>query len=128
MDYQGNIWTQAYPNGAAIPNDRATFTDLTSDGLWLAPGGCRFIGNLGWRSSPERTLLEVNSRSELSASENARWIGSVRAKIELGDNLVDVDPLFVDEAAGDLNLHPGSPVSAIPSWQTIPCDQIGIRE
>ena len=43
-------------------------------------------------------------------------------------NTLDANPLFVDEAAGDLNLRDGSPAWAKLGWTTNPFDHAGIRE
>jgi hypothetical protein len=45
---------------------------------------------------------------------------------DVSDNLEEVDPLFVDEASLDLNLQSGSPALALPGWEPIPFDDIGI--
>ena len=42
-------------------------------------------------------------------------------------NLVEQDPLFVDEKSLDLRLQPNSPAYSIPGWETIPFERIGIE-
>jgi hypothetical protein len=44
-----------------------------------------------------------------------------------GDNLPDMNPLFVDEAALDLSLQPSSPAFSMPGFQPIPFGRIGSK-
>ena len=46
---------------------------------------------------------------------------------DIGNNVVDTDPLFVNEAAMDLRLRPDSQAYLIPGFQAIPFENIGIR-
>ncbi len=110
LGYQGKTWAKAYPDCARIPNDWAVVSDQSN--RWLWPEGTVFSRNVCWDNF---RLIEASS-------------GTTGRMQEIAENLVDVDPLFVDEAAGDLNLQAGSPVRAIPGWQEIPFDRIGVRE
>ena len=47
---------------------------------------------------------------------------------KIAENLVDVDPLFVEEVAGDLHLRLETPARAILGWKEIPFARIGISE
>lgn len=52
--------------------------------------------------------------------------GGARPYVTVEDNLVDVDPLFVDRANDDLRLRPESPAWAI-GFEAIPFEEIGLR-
>jgi hypothetical protein len=108
VGYQSEPWASTYPACAAIPNDWSTIIDPGT--LWLHPEGCELVRNVGFG--------------------NDAWIhaaaGALDVYADVSDNLEEVDPEFVDEAALDLNLQPGSPVLSLPGWQPIPFDDIGI--
>ncbi|MBK8476250.1 MAG: right-handed parallel beta-helix repeat-containing protein, partial [Opitutaceae bacterium] len=110
MKYREELWAARYPDCALIPPDWATL--IAQSDRWLTPRGSVFSGNLGW--------------------QNAVWISGdavVRNYFQAAaDNVVDRDPLFVDETNLLLGLKPGSPVSAIPGWEPIPFGRIGVRE
>ena len=110
LDYQGDKWAKAYPECARIPNDWAVVSDQNN--RWLWPEGTIFSRNVCWGNF---RLIEATE-------------GTTDRMQEIAGNLVDVDPLFVDEAAGDLRLRDDSPVHQIPGWQDIPFDRIGVRE
>ena len=108
VGYQDEPWASSYPECAAIPNDWAAITDPGA--LWLHPEGCELTRNVGFG--------------------NDAWIhasaGTLDVYADVGDNLEEVDPLFVDEEALDLDLMPGSPALALPGWEEIPFDSMGI--
>ncbi len=110
LQYQSEEWTREYPECARIPNDWAVVSDVSN--RWLWPEGTIFSRNVCWG---QFRFIEASDGTEARMQEVA-------------ENLVDVDPLFVDEAAGDLRLRTDSPVRAIPGWVDIPFERIGVRE
>ena len=104
-----NPWASAFPSCASIPQDFDTL--ISQSDRWLTPRGCRFSGNLC------RGLVRT-----------IRGATVVETYFEdIGNNVVDTDPLFVNEAAMDLRLRPDSPAYLIPGFQAIPFENIGIR-
>ncbi|MBK9990341.1 MAG: hypothetical protein IPP19_06320 [Verrucomicrobia bacterium] len=71
---------------------------------------------------------EVESEVKDANGKVIQTIRALERYAEVADNVADQDPLFVDEAAGNLNLKANSPALAIPGFTAIPFDQIGIRE
>lgn len=110
MDYQSAPWVAAYPALAAIPDD---FNALVGSD-WLEPEGCVFANNITWQT--ERLLVD------------GTWGGGGASDFfaQTAPNLDDQDPLFVDEAGGNLNLQPASPAFGLPGFVAIPFDDIGI--
>jgi hypothetical protein len=109
LKYQSEPWASRYPACAAIPNTWAVIT-ANNGNPWLYPKGTVFSRNLGfangtWINNPEST----------------KWFQ------ESKDNIENQAPQFVDEAALDLTLKPGSPALAIPGFTTIPFKGIGLR-
>jgi hypothetical protein len=114
IHYQVDPWASAYPALAAIPNDWATLSAAGS--LWLYPQGSVFSRNLGYAN--DAFTVESN------------WVDGTTTfdkYADMADNIADQDPLFVDEGNLDLSLRPDSPAFAIPGFQAIPFDQIGIE-
>ena len=61
-------------------------------------------------------------------SWGGKWDGVAKEAapyLDLSNNLVDVDPLFVDAAQGDYRLRPDSPAWAM-GFQAIPAEEIGL--
>lgn len=110
LKYRQDPWLSRYPECARIPDDWAIVSDLNN--RWLWPEGTVFSRNVCWGNF---RLIEATT-------------GTTERMQEIAGNLVDVDPLFVDEAAGDLRLRADSPVRALPGWQDIPFERIGVRE
>ena len=109
--YQDAPWALRYPELAAIPNDWSQ----VQAGTWRDPEGCTFANNIVWRSGG---LIYVGTYGGNNATDFYQVIAP---------NL-EVDPLFVDEAGGNMNLLPGSPAFHTPGFNftPIPFDQIGI--
>lgn len=109
--YQEDPWASRFPELAAIPNDWG----LVQAGTWRDPEGCIFANNIVWRSGG---LISVSTWGGDNATDFYTAIGP---------NLEE-DPLFVDEAGGDLNLEPTSPAYSTTgfTFTPIPFDQIGI--
>ncbi|MBK9991061.1 MAG: putative Ig domain-containing protein [Verrucomicrobia bacterium] len=110
LGYQQEPWKSRFPLCAAIPNDWAK---VLSDGHWLRPEGCVFSRNLGWKND-RWTEGEVESEVKDANGKVIQTIRALERYAEVADNVADQDPLFVDEAAGNLNLKPNSPALAIP--------------
>ncbi len=115
LGYRSEPWLSRYPACAAIPDTWAA-VKAEAD-TWLAPRGCEFTGNLVWQARKP-------------------WIDGepiVERYFERGaavaiENFSDMDPLFVDEAGGDLRLRPESPAFGISGWTEFPFERIGVRE
>lgn len=109
--YQEEPWASAFPEAAAIPNDWAQ----VAGSHWQDPEGCVFRYNVVWRSGG--TMSE------------GTWggAGALDAYTATDPNLEEVDPGFVDEAGGDLNLRADSPAYTTPGFvfDPIPVDEIG---
>ncbi len=114
MSYTQDPWASAYPSLAEMPNDWATLSDPGN--TWLYPEGCTFSRNLGFRNTNFM-------RENLSGGT-----GTFDKFAEIADNIEDQDPLFVDEAGGDLNLLSSSPAFTLPGFVEIPFDEIGIQK
>ncbi len=112
IDYQSDPWASAYPALAAIPNDWGQ----VQSGTWRDPEGCIFANNIVWRSGG---LISVSTWGGDNATD---FYTAIAPNLE-------EDPLFVDEAGGDLNLQAGSPAFNTTgfTFQPIPFDQIGIQ-
>ena len=115
VGYRSLKWTTEYPECALIPGTLAAI-EAAKD-TWLTPRGCLAKSNFGWRNGwhffqdlPTAQAYFANGASIVT------------------DNTLDSDPLFVDEAAGDLALRPGSPATAKLGWTGNPFERAGIRE
>lgn len=106
-------WSTRWPELAAVPSDWATLTAAGTE--WLYPEDCVFSRNLGWQTP------------RFTTESNNGGTGTFNKFKEMKDNVADQDPLFEDEAKGDLRLKAGSPAYAIPGFQRIPFEEIGIR-
>ncbi len=115
VGYRGAKWTAAYPQCALIP-DTVAAIEAAKD-TWLTPRGCVVRTNFGWRSG-------WHFFQELPTAKQYFTAG---ATLET-DNTLDADPLFVDEAAGNLNLREGSPATAWLGWTGNPFARAGVRE
>ena len=82
---------------------------------WLYPEDCIFSRNLAFRCT---NFMREN---------DSGGTGTFDKFAEITDNVEDVDPLFVDENAGDLSLSPDSPALDIPGFENIPFGEIGIQ-
>lgn len=111
IPYQDGPWATRFPELAAIPNDWGQ----VQAGQWRDPEGCIFAGNIVWRSGG---LISVGTWGGDNATD---FYTATEPNLE-------EDPLFVNEAGGDLNLQAGSPAygTAGFTFQPIPFDQIGI--
>jgi hypothetical protein len=109
VGYQMEPWKSRYPECAAIPDSWDTVS--APGALWLYPQATVFSRNIGFLNKAWITERQMAT--------------SYFAKIE--DNVMDQDPLFVDEAKLDLTLGPGSPALKIPGFQPIPFSSIGIK-
>lgn len=108
LGYQSTIWTQRYPEAAAIPNDWSVIT--ANDGNpWLYPVGSVFSRNVGFANTKWITAPAVTA-----------WYA------DFSNNLDNTDPLFVDEPNRDLTLRQDSPVRQIQGIQVTPFKEIGI--
>ena len=130
LGYQNDIpgteqdWPTRFPACAAIPNDWAA---VLAEVHWLRPEGCVFSRNAGWSNEGWIEGALVSDKKDASGNPLSSIVATDHFAA-IGDNLANSDPLFVDEAAGDLRLRADSPVRQIPGWQEIPFDRIGVRE
>lgn len=113
FDHLSEPWSSAYPWLSSIPDNYASPAYEAAK----RPAGTELHGNLGWQ----------NQQFQL---EGYYLSGGERAfdYISTADNLPDQDPLFVDEANLDMNLHPNSPAFTIPGFEPIPFDAIGLQD
>ena len=104
VGYQDEPWASRYPECAAIPND---WNAIIADGAtWTYPEGCVFSKNIGWQNE-----------AFLSGTDSLAYYAAVE------DNVENVNPRFVNEAALDLTLAPDSPAFDIPGFEPIPFDE-----
>lgn len=115
VGYRSATWSTAYPSCALIPNTVAAI-EAAKD-TWLTPRRCVVRANFGWRSSSQFF-------HELPIAQ--RYFANGASIVD--DNTLDTDPLFVDEAAGNLDLAPTSPAWATLGWTESPFKNCGIRE
>lgn len=108
--YQQEPWLSRYSTCADIPSDPNV---IIAQPHWLAPEGSIFSRNISWQSRSYYMWGRVDAETYYQ---------------EILNNIMEADPLFVDEAVGNLNLKPNSPAFTIPGFTAIPFDQIGIRE
>jgi hypothetical protein len=109
VGYQKEPWRSRYPECAAIPNDWDAIIDANA--TWLYPEGSKFSRNAGWQNDA------WTSGSGTTFTHYA----------EMADNQELATSPFVDEAALNLALSPGSAIFAIPGFQDIPFASIGIE-
>jgi hypothetical protein len=113
MGYQDEPWSATYPELAAIPS---TWDAVSAAGArWLYPEGSVFSRNVSF------------SNAEYMTSWGEGEVPTFDTYAAIADNLLDVDPLFVDEEALDLALSAESPALAIPGFVDIPFGDIGIE-
>ena len=110
VNYQRDPWRTRYPLCAAIPDDLATIS--APGARWGLPEGTVFSRNAGF------------ANLEWLHAEDALAVPAFK---ELKDNLPDATKVFVDEAAGDMNIAPGSPVLSIPGFVPTPFASVGIQ-
>jgi hypothetical protein len=113
-NYQSAPWSIAYPNVAQIPN---TWVQIQGT-HWLEPEGSVCYGNLQFGSSPD-VYRQGNSYTSLAPPTS--WFTQV------GSNLNQVDPLFVDPVNLDFRLQPSSPMYNIPGFPGIDATKMGIQ-
>jgi hypothetical protein len=113
MGYREEPWSAAYPELAAIPDDWAVVS--APEARWLYPEGSVFSRNVSYANDQYMTSW---GEGDLETFDTYA---------EIAGNLVDVDPLFVDEASLDLALSADSPALEIPGFVVIPFDRIGIE-
>lgn len=112
LDYRSVIWTAAFPECAAIPDDY----DLayTKANGWLTPGGSVLARNV---------YCNVTNGLQYSTDNAFSYYATI------ADNREVCDPLFVDEANLNLTIDPASTALLVPGFETIPFAQIGpLRE
>jgi len=102
-------WASTYPAAAAMPTEWSEY--IAEGSTWLYPEGSRLERNLGFNN---RTWVR-------ESGEPLSHYASV------ANNVEDADPLFVDEPNLDLSLAPESPARAIPGFEEIPFDAIGLQ-
>ncbi len=113
VQYQADPWATRYPELAIVPFSWAVVGD---DGLtWRYPEGSVFARNVGFAN--DTWIVE----------QTYGGTGTLNKFDLVGDNLENVDPLFVDEAGLDLGLLPASPALDIPGFVPIPFSEIGIQ-
>jgi len=111
--YQQPPWSERYPSLAAIPTD---WQAISAPGaLWRYPQGCVFSRNVGWGNQTFKQAYDYNDTGVFD-----KYAESV-------DNLEHVDPHFVDESQLDLRLKADSPALAIPGFEPVPFERIGIE-
>lgn len=109
-NFHQGAWATAYPNMAQIPNN---FSLLAP---YMEPGGSTLVGNIGWGN----TKAFKREGSWGGTGAYSKWAS-------VTNNLENVNPQLVNEAALDFNVLSSSPVYSIPGWKAIPFDQIGIQ-
>ena len=115
FNYQSPPWSTAYPHVAKIPN---TWSQIQGT-HWLEPEGSACYGNLQFGPGSE-VYRQHNSAPALAPPIS--WFTQV------GSNLTQVDPLFVDPKIQDFRLQPASPMYGIPGFPGIDAAKIGIQK
>ncbi len=117
IDYKANPWASKYPELAAIPK---TFTVKDKNNHWLHPEGNVYSRNISVGGNPNFAGGIYNADFNVGLSPISFYK-------EIKDNKTGTNPLFVNEAALNLNLKPNSPAFSIPGFKAIPFSQIGIQ-
>jgi hypothetical protein len=96
------------------------------------PKGNVLRGNIFWRGNGEnlRRMNWENPPESKSWRQNAWWYHiqtTVYDLVTIENNLIDVDPRFVDEKDGNFQLQKDSPAWKI-GFQRIPFDKIGLYQ
>jgi len=135
----------ALENNIFYQSDQPLYMDARGLG-WAAGSKQRMVDKLErmpyrqepWRSRYPQllTLLddEPMTPKGTTVARNIFWGGewknihtAARPYVEFTDNLIDVDPLFVDAESGDFRLRPESPALAL-GFVPIPLEKIGLYE
>ena len=110
-NFKTGAWGAAYPELAPIP----TSFDLL--GTYKNPGGSTFTRNWGYANQAGKWMNE----GTWGGTGALGWYANTSGNVE------NQDPLFVDEASGNLNIKSTSPVLKLAGWQPILFDLIGIQ-
>jgi len=113
-NYQSAPWSSAYPDLAAIPN---SWTQIQGT-HWLQPENCIVYGNLQQGYSGD-VIREANAYPSMNPP--LYWFKQV------GGNLSQVDPKFVDPANLNFNLQSTSPMFGVSGFPGIDSSKIGIQ-
>jgi hypothetical protein len=98
-----------------------------SPSLFTAIGTYRDGTILDLTSRVEWTSSNPTARPSKTTSESDGVTRTVSVGTTCHHRHANRDPLFVDEAALNMNLRPDSPALAIPGFKPIPFNRIGVR-